>query len=250
MKRKPADKSEPVHRRKQSAPRNKSALNRTKQKLAAVTEREYSGLQHAYDFFNGELFHAKLPQLLVTLQRKAHSFGYFSPDSFQSRTGSSGTHELALNPNGFPGRSDEEILSTLVHEMTHHAQYIYGHPGRPGYHNKEFAEFMRAVGLQTSSTGYPGGKKTGQKMSHYILDGGPYQSAYRQLQAAGFVLNWESLGDTEGRKPPESKAKYTCPRCEFNAWAIPGGRLYCAREHDPVEMTCGSYDTKQSSVAA
>jgi hypothetical protein len=134
--------------------------------------------------------------------------------------------------------------------MTHHAQYIYGHPGRPGYHNKEFAELMRAIGLQTSSTGYPGGKKTGQKMSHYILDGGPYQSAYRQLQASGFVLNWESLGDTEGRKPPESKAKYTCPQCDFNAWAIPSGRLFCAREHDLLEMTCGSYDTKQSSVAA
>jgi predicted SprT family Zn-dependent metalloprotease len=245
MKRKP----EPVSRTKQSTRRNQPALHRTKQKPVAVTEREYSGLQHAYDFFNGELFHAKLPQLLVTLQRKANSYGYFSPDSFQSRTGSSGTHELALNPNAFPGRSDEEILSTLVHEMTHHAQYISGHPGRPGYHNKEFAELMHNIGLQTSSTGLPGGKKTGQKMSHYILDGGPYQGAYRKLKASGFVLNWESLADTESRKPPESKVKYTCPDCRFNAWAIPSGRLFCAREHDLVEMVCVSSDTKQSAAA-
>src|SRR5215471_14796951 len=150
MKRKPASKPEPVRRTKQSTQRGKRAMHRTKQNPAAITEREYSGFQHAYDVLNAELFHAKLPQLLVTLQRQGNTEGYFSPDRFQSRTGQNGTHELALNPNAFPGR-----------------------------------------------------KETGQRMGHYILEGGPFESACRKLQADGFVLNWESLGDKKGKKPPE-----------------------------------------------
>jgi hypothetical protein len=35
-------------------------------------------------------------------------------------------HELALNPDVFTGRSDELILSTLVHEMVHVWQETHG----------------------------------------------------------------------------------------------------------------------------
>jgi hypothetical protein len=45
------------------------------------------------------------------------------------------------------------ILSTLVHEMVHVWQETYGNPSRRGYHNRQWAEKMREVGLQPSSTG-------------------------------------------------------------------------------------------------
>jgi hypothetical protein len=57
--------------------------------------------------------------VLVTLQRRGGSKGYFAPERFDGRLVSGGVHELALNPDAFVDRSDVEILSTLVHEQVH-----------------------------------------------------------------------------------------------------------------------------------
>jgi hypothetical protein len=86
-------------------------------KTTVITLKEYQGFQRAYDFFNRELFAGSLPQVLVTLQRHANTRGYFSPERFKGRIDKQTVHELALNPDNFTGRSDELILSTLVHEM-------------------------------------------------------------------------------------------------------------------------------------
>jgi len=75
-------------------------------------------LQVAYDHFNAELFEGMLVDVFITYQRQAHSRGYFSPNRFSGRIDECGRHELALNPDHFIDRSDEEIASTLVHEMT------------------------------------------------------------------------------------------------------------------------------------
>jgi len=42
------------------------------------TEEAYTELQKAYDFFNHALFGNKLPPCLITLQRKARTYGYFA----------------------------------------------------------------------------------------------------------------------------------------------------------------------------
>ena len=84
-----------------------------------ITEREYRAFQQAYDFFNRELFAGTLPHILVTLQRHARAKGYFAPDRFAKRVENTTVHELAMNPDVFTGRSDQLILSTLVHEMAH-----------------------------------------------------------------------------------------------------------------------------------
>src|SRR5207248_9605496 len=80
---------------------------------------QYRACEHAYDWFNAELFENALPPCLITLHRKARSRGYFANDRFEHRAGGSTTDEIALNPDTFRGRSDKEILSTLVHEMCH-----------------------------------------------------------------------------------------------------------------------------------
>jgi hypothetical protein len=72
----------------------------------AITITEYQGFQQAYDFFNRELFGGSLPQVLVTLQRHAKTYGYFSPECFSGRIDNGAVHELALNPDGFHGRAD------------------------------------------------------------------------------------------------------------------------------------------------
>jgi len=102
-------------------------------------------------------------------------------------------HELALNPDVFTGRSDELILSTLVHEMVHVWQETHGTPPRRSYHDHEWARKMKEIGLQPSTTGEPGGKGTGQSVTHYILAGGRFAHAYAELAASGFRINWQSV---------------------------------------------------------
>lgn len=163
--------------------------------------------------------------------------GYFSPERFAARQGEATVHELAINPDTFQGRADEEILSTLVHEMAHVWQQECGTPPRRCYHDKQWSTKMEAIGLIPSDTGESGGKKTGQKMTHYIEQGGRYQLAFRELATSGFTLNWQSLPlNTEAAaKKAVSKTKYTCPTCGQNAWAKPDSRLVCGACYEEDE---------------
>jgi predicted SprT family Zn-dependent metalloprotease len=200
-----------------------------------ITQAEYQTFQEAYDFFNKELFGGALPSVLVTLQRKAKMKGYFSAERFAGRSAQETAHELALNPDHF-GRTDEEILSTLVHEMVHVWQKTYGKAPRTGYHDREWAAKMKEVGLFPSHTGEPGGKETGQRVTHYILPGGAFAAGVARLRATGFALRWQSRVDEGGRqKKAASKTKYTCPNCGRNAWAKPGSELICGGCYDEAK---------------
>src|SRR5436305_2452125 len=161
-------------------------------KTVAITITAYQAFQKAYDFFNRELFGGSLPQVLVTLQRHARTYGYFSPQRFNGRIDKTAVHELALNPDGFASRTDAMILSTLVHEMCHVWQQTHGKAARRGYHDRQWAGKMRAIGLQPTATGEPGGKETGQTVSHYIIPNGCYAKAYAKLAATGFQVVLEN----------------------------------------------------------
>jgi predicted SprT family Zn-dependent metalloprotease len=203
---------------------------------AAPTISEYRGFQTAYDFFNAELFEGALPGLLVTLQRAARSRGYFGPERFTARAGNATVHEIALNPDTFEGRTDEEILSTLVHEMAHAWQECHGNPGRTAYHNKEWADKMEALGLMPSDTGEPGGKKTGQHMTHYIVPDGPYALAFARLEEQGYRLGWQAAPRLRASAAKaKSKTKFTCPDCGQNAWAKEDAKLACGECGEPME---------------
>ena len=205
----------------------------------AITPTEYKVFQEAYDFFNRELFGDKLPHVLVTFQRRARTRGYFSAERFNNRVEEVKVHELAMNPDTFTDRTDEEILSTFVHEMVHVWQHVYGaHPPSRGYHNKEWASKMDSIGLCPSQTGEPGGKRTGQHVTHYIVASGPYAQAYGKLAATGFELHWQSVAVEKERD--KSKTKFTCPLCGFNSWHKPTKDDDChectAREGKQIRM--------------
>jgi predicted SprT family Zn-dependent metalloprotease len=202
-----------------------------------ITEGQYRTFQQAYDFFNAELFGKQLPDVLVTLQRHAKAYGYFSPERFVGRMEEEAAHELAMNPDHF-GRTDELILSTLVHEMVHVWQQALGTPPRKSYHDRQWAAKMKEVGLYPSDTGKPGGKETGQKVSHYVIEGGPFAKAFAKLEATGFKLRWQSrvtAGDPVRKKKAASKTKYTCPACGTNAWAKPDTALICGECYEDGE---------------
>jgi len=207
--------------------------------------------QEAFDFFNGELFGGRLPKVLITTQRHRGANGFFCADSYQERAFDDKglpeppkftVHEIAMMPDAMFGRTDREVLSTLVHEMCHLEQQELGKPSRNGYHNKEWAKYMKAVGLEPSSEGKydvrnPAlteeerkaaveGTSTGQKVSHFILPGGKFDRACGALQDRGFTLLLQQAPILH-IKPPKSKVKYTCPDCGLRAWAKPGSSLAC-----------------------
>lgn len=153
------------------------------------TKQNYDELSDAYDFFNRRLFGGELPGCLFTLQRKSRSMGYFSFEQFVSRDDRK-SDEIALNPEYFATRPVEDVLSTLVHEQVHQWQRRFGTPPRRGYHDQEFAAKMQSVGLMPSNTGTPGGKITGEKMSHYIMADGPFIHACKELLQTSFVIVW------------------------------------------------------------
>jgi hypothetical protein len=209
-------------------------MNKTKNE--GLTRTEYRAFQEAYDFFNKELFKGRLPQLLVTLQRRGNTKGYFSNKRFAGRANDKTVvHELALNPDTFSVRTDEEILSTLVHEQVHCWQFTFGNPSRGGYHNREWADKMIELGLRPTHDGTPDGRKTGQRVTHIIVKGGPYAVAYQKLKARGFQLHWQSAPPKKVSR--NSKTKFSCPICGQNAWAKPEAQLICGVEaHENTEM--------------
>lgn len=211
-------------------------MSSTPKTVPAPTTIEYSAFQQAYDFFNASLFDRTLPNVLVTLQRKPRTGGYFSADRFRGRERSTKIHELALNPNYFE-KSDTWILSVLVHEMAHAWQEEHGHPGRGRYHNREWAAKMLDIGLHPSDTNKRGGKMTGQRVGHYIVDDGPFAKAVARLLKTGFTLNWHSgplpaAARRQQRAKAASKTKYSCPGCGLNVWAKPDTALLCGECYD------------------
>lgn len=207
----------------------------------AITGTNYGALEQAYHYLSdtvfGEVLGHPLPPCLITWQRHHGAYGYFSPERFAQRSDSPRTtHEIALNPDLFPGRSDQEILSTLAHEGVHAYQHHYGKPGRRRYHNAEWSRWMERLGLMPSATGAPGGKKTGERMSHYILPGGPFEHAIETLLETGFALRWQAAippvlrgmgSGTGARGSLPSKRRFSCPGCRQNAWAKPTAALVC-----------------------
>lgn len=150
----------------------------------------YSEIQAAFDHFNETLFNSELAPPLFTFQRERRTYGYCSRQRFVSRSNGEFVDEIAINPSYFAIRSIRDTLSTLVHEMVHQWQNKYGKPGRRGYHNKEWAEKMELIGLMPSNNGEPGGKKTGEQMTHYIICGASFDLSCEALLTTEFTLSW------------------------------------------------------------
>jgi len=197
--------------------------------LSNPTEEVYSELQEAFDYFNQKLFLGRLPDCLITLQRKSRTYGYFSLHRFQHTTRKDIlADEIAMNPDHFKKEPLPKVLSTLVHEMVHVQQAYFGTPSRQCYHNKQWASMMEAVGLMPSSTGEPGGDRVGQHMSHYIIEEGPFDQACKALLQNGFKLSWaDKFGNNDRPEKPAGRIKYTCEDCGLNAWAKPSISLIC-----------------------
>lgn len=245
--------------------------------MSAPTPQAYAEFQRAYDHFNAELFGNVLPDCLITLQRKRRFKGYFSPRKFVAQSGQV-VHEIALNPSFFAVSPVEQVLSTLVHEMEHLRQEEQQTAGRGRYHNRSWAGGMISLGLYPSSSGQPGGSETGNRVSHYIVEGGPFIGSCRRLLSKDFMLSWHervlAVSAEEARRPvvegmaelsaspydaassryelvPEAegdasgRVRYACPSCDLLVWGRGNLKLLCVacnRALLPSRITSGHWD--------
>lgn len=208
------------------------------------TKEQFAAFQNAFDYFNKVLFAGELPQVLLTLSRSGKKIaGQFKTNAWASSADDINDdaykmpvqHEISLNPETF-NYGETEIYSTLVHEMVHLWQEVNGTAPRKCYHDKGFAEKMELVGLTPSSTGMPGGKRTGQKMGDYPTPNGVFLQALEKMPknylfpfftyGAIGADKEEGEGEDKGEKK-KNKIKYTCPGCDANAWGKPELKLIC-----------------------
>jgi len=209
--------------------------------LGKPTKETYDALQQAYDVLNRSLFKSELPNCLITLQRRKRTYGYFSAERF-SREDSYVSDEIALNPAYFRDRSVKETLATLAHEMVHLWQHHFGKAGRGRYHNKQWAETMKAIGLQPTDSGKEDGKETGDKVRHIVMPDERFDRTVNKLLARGFSITWmekprvetagrsQSGGENSGSKSKSGKRiKYICTneQCDQKAWAKHEAKLIC-----------------------
>lgn len=199
------------------------------------TAEQFASYQAMFDYFNAALFGGELGDVILNLSRMANCYGFFAPERWE-RDGKK-VHEISLNPTYLKARDHRAILSTLVHEMAHLWQQEFGTPSRRGYHNQEWAAKMESIGLMPSSTAAPGGARVGYRVSHYIVEGGPYARAYDAMPRE-ILLPWlcEEVTGARTAKPRQaSKVKFTCPECECNAWGKPTLRLVCGDCDEEME---------------
>lgn len=209
------------------------------------TRMQFSALEYWFDYFDNELFDRSLKPCLLNLSRSRRGVrGFFAPKRWESALETSeAIGEISLNPTNLRGRTACEVASTFVHEMVHLWQEQFGRPGRRGYHNRQWASKMEEIGLIPTSTGVPGGRKIGERMTHYILEGGAFSRAWEKLEAG----NQLPFTCTEGGFFPvpvaiaaqivpearrkRNKVKYACVRCKTNVWGKAGLPLICGSCH-------------------
>lgn len=144
----------------------------------------YGYLASAFDFFNKNLFDNELSQVMFTITRKKNVAGYFRKGGWLNEEEDS-FHEIAVNPSSFITASPLELCQTIVHEMCHQWQEEHGTPSRTSYHNTEWADKMRDIGLEPLSKN---GKGTGQSVSDRPISGDRFEQACIEFFVLGYKL--------------------------------------------------------------
>jgi hypothetical protein len=200
------------------------------------TPEQFAAFQAQFEFFNAELFGGELAPVLLNFSRKAGAAGFFAPERWErgdEGEAGRGMHEISINPECLQ-RPPRETAQTLVHEMVHQWQRDFGKPSRAGYHNREWAQKMRDVGLEPVSLDSKDG--TGQRVSDEVIEGGRFARAFERMPAE-CRIPYKCRPEPEGRgkggggggngSGNRNKVKYSCPSCEANVWGKPGLKIGC-----------------------
>jgi hypothetical protein len=171
-----------------------------------------------------------LGRCMITFSRpsgRAKALGFFHPDGWVEQAGGLKLAEIAINPEAMALHGHTEVVQTLCHEKAHQWQEEHGKPSRGGYHNREWARKMERLGLMPSSTGAPGGNKTGPKMGDYLIVGGALAQLVADLPGR---LRLPFMGlppEASEPKPKSGPARFVCDGCGGVARAKKTMNLRC-----------------------
>jgi hypothetical protein len=202
------------------------------------SEQTYTPLLEAFNFFNRELFNVTLPDVLETLQRKARTLGYFSRHRFAELKGDARA--------GARDRDEPGALSAALSER--HLLEACPRDGAPAAGVLRQADTRRLsqprMGADDARdrsasefTGAPGGKETGYRMDHYIVEGGRFDLSYARFETIGQTIGWgdavaaPSAGGGAGEgvveDPKPKRLKFVCPGCGQNVYGSPKTAVRC-----------------------
>jgi hypothetical protein len=201
------------------------------------TTEQNEALSGAFEIINLQLFGGALNHPMIIFTRNSQSIGgYFSPDKWRNEDGEK-VHEIAMNANTM---KDDivDLMDTFIHECVHLWQHDNGKPGRGGYHNKQWADKCREVGLEPKDL--KTGKDTGDSITTTLVESGRAEQCIAEMPE-DVILPWMAdpmqvpeqqppgTPPPQGEEKPKKKgrAKYSCPVCFLNAWAKPNALILC-----------------------
>ena len=188
------------------------------------TPDQFNAYQAQFDYLNKTLFGGTLPPALLNFSRKtSRTLSFFAAGRWSA--GEVKAHEISLNPVTLKNRTPSQVAATLAHEMVHLWQEESGTAPKHAYHNKGWAAKMEEIGLMPSTTGAPGGKKTGPRCSHYVIEGGIFEKAFNEMPKE-LHLPWVCCPENHERAKAKQKIKYACD-CGLNVWGKPGISVRC-----------------------
>lgn len=116
-----------------------------------------SELYEWFDIFNDAFFESKLPTCYLQIaETQLSHLGHYR----RGRNGVGAKHEINLNSQHLEGRPLYKVLGTLLHEMTHEWEDLFGKAGHRNYHTKAFTTKCAEMGIpctggyRSYTTGY------------------------------------------------------------------------------------------------
>lgn len=230
----------------------------------------YKYLNAIAEHFNQRLYARALPSPLFTFKRSMGTLAYFTTNKWQQTNGLP-VGEIVLNPALFGEYSWVSLMKAIAQQQCHMWQHLYGEPSRPGYHNTQWAEKMKEIGLMPTATGKPGGRATGQRIFLYIVPDGkfiracvelidgplrlpisakwhlsttqddnelpinlPVKTRNHLMKTVGRWSDDDLLIEQEELKAKKQKLKYICPTCNVSVWGKSGLNLLCQSCHNSL----------------
>jgi hypothetical protein len=205
-------------------------LYRTIQRYNIPTSEQYNNLIKLIYLINRELLDSKLPEVMLSFSRGAGKCGKIKNDSWQKDNHK--CYEIILNPD-ITGKNHKELLISLVHTLGHFQQKLNDTSTRDSYHNTDFSERMRQIGLLTRSNENNKDKwNTGQNIDITVIKDGKFEKLLLQLKDENF-LPWKSIAESldtnykVSKNNNKNKIPYICNKCNAKVWGKPGLNNNC-----------------------
>lgn len=191
-------------------------------------------LNKIFDLLNAEYFESELSRPTITIQSTPKCYGHFSlrEDAWVSKLGAS--HEINIGA-GTLARPIEEVVATLLHEMTHYWNFVMGvqdcSRGNT-YHNRRFKEAAESRGLVVTRSEKYGWAHTapGDDLLDFVLENGLTDILINRNEFTGFQITGTGTHSGTGIVlPPKtsSSRKYICPCCRNSVRATKNVNIAC-----------------------